>query len=77
MHIEPKNEGQKAMRYRELFVQCSKMTDEQLDADVVIHLHSEDAFFAVDHLELVDCQEEDRMPDGHPVLIVFDCDINE
>ena len=48
------------------------MTEEQLDCDVTIHLHSKDEFYAIDHIELVSAQEEDRLDDGHPVLIVFD-----
>lgn len=60
------------MKYRDLLRKCEQMTDEQLDMDVTVHLSSCDEFFNVDHLELTDDQEEDRLDDGHPVLVIFD-----
>lgn len=58
--------------YRELNVLINKMTDEQLDCNVTVCLE-DDELFQVNHLELNDAdQEDDRLDDGHPVLIVFD-----
>jgi hypothetical protein len=48
------------------------MNEEQLDSNVTIHLDSIDEFLPVHHAELVNDNEEDRLDDGHPVLIVFD-----
>jgi len=48
------------------------MTPKQLESNVTIHLDSIDEFFPVDHAELVNDNEEDRLNDGHPVLIVLD-----
>jgi len=57
--------------YRELNVLINKMTDEQLDCNVTVCLE-DDELFPVNHLEINDAdQEDDRLDDGHPVLIVF------
>lgn len=59
--------------YRQLAKKIATMTEEQLDSHVTVHLDSVDEFFPVDHYELNDAeQEDDRLDDGHPVLVVFD-----
>lgn len=58
--------------YREMGEKINRMTDEQLDSHMTVHLQSKDEFFAVDHYELTDDQEEDRLDDGHPILVVLD-----
>lgn len=63
--------------YRQLQTIISRMNEEQLDCTATIHLHSKDEFYAVDHIELVSEQEEDRLDDGHPVLVVFDEEIRK
>lgn len=60
------------MNWRALKIKISRMTDEQLDMDVTVHLSSFDECFPVDHLELSDENEDDRLDDGSPVLVVFD-----
>lgn len=60
------------MTYQQLKDYCDRMTPEQLAASVTIHLGSKDEFFPVDHAELVSDQEEDRLEDGHPILVVLD-----
>ena len=60
------------MTWLKLKQYIERMTQEQLNQDVTIHLDSKDEFFAVDHAELCDSNEEDRLDDGHPYLVVFD-----
>lgn len=48
------------------------MTADQLVSDVTIHLHSQDEYYSVDHYELTDDNEEDRLDDGDPFLVVLD-----
>lgn len=64
------------MKYRELLDKCIRMTKEQLDMDVTVHVASSDEFFGVDHLELTDDQEEDRLDDGHPILVIIDIELD-
>jgi hypothetical protein len=60
------------MTYRDLWNKIELMTTEQLDLPVTVHLSDIDEFFPVDHLELTDAaQDEDRLEDGHPILVVF------
>jgi hypothetical protein len=47
------------------------MTPDQLDSAVTAHLGLCDEYVPVDHLELVDSNEDDRLGDGHPVLIIL------
>lgn len=63
--------------YKQLQQAIARMNDAQLNCNAVIHLHSKDEFYAVDHIELVSEQEEDRLDDGHPVLVVFDEEIRK
>ena len=58
--------------WRELLEKISKMTDEQLNSTVTVHAQSIDEFIPVDHFELNDSQEDDRLDDGHPFLVIFD-----
>lgn len=60
------------MTYGQLKDYIDRMNPEQLASTVTIHLDSVDEFFPVDHAELVNDQEEDRLDDGHPILVVFD-----
>ena len=60
------------MTYLELADKISRMTKIQAYSDVTIHLSSKDEYYKVEHLELTDDNEEDRLDDGHPVLIVRD-----
>ena len=60
------------MTYRDLLSKILKMTNAQMYSDVTIHLSSKDEYYKVEHLELTDDNEEDRLDDGHPVLIVGD-----
>lgn len=60
------------MTYLELADKISRMTKIQAYSDVTIHLSSKDEYYKVEHLELSDDNEEDRLDDGHPVLIVGD-----
>lgn len=57
------------MKYKELLLKCQQMNNEQLNMDVVVHIHHMDEIFKIDHIELVNDQEEDRLDDGHPLLI--------
>lgn len=59
------------MTYRELSEWIQQMTPVQLDSTVTVHLGEEDEFYPVDHGELTNDQEEDRLDDGHPYLVVF------
>jgi len=61
-----------AMTWGELIEKIDAMTSEQLRSVVTIHLHSRDEYYAVDHFELVNDNEEDRLDDGHPFLVVLD-----
>jgi hypothetical protein len=61
-----------AMTWRELREKIDAMTFEQVISAVTIHLHSRDEYYAVDHFELVNDNEEDRLDDGHPFLVVLD-----
>lgn len=68
------------MKYRDLLDKCKRMTEEQLNMDVTIHVNkltvSDDEFLKVDHLELIDVQEDDRLDDGHPILVIFDIELD-
>jgi hypothetical protein len=66
------NKENTMITYRQLQQYIEKMNEEQLDSNVTIHLDSIDEFLPVHHAELVNDNEEDRLDDGHPVLIVFD-----
>lgn len=57
--------------YRILREKIDQMTSDQLDSAVTAHLGLCDEFVPVDHLELVDSNEDDRLDDGHPVLIIL------
>ncbi len=58
--------------YEQLAEYIERMTPEQRQMSVTIHLNSTDEYYPVDHAELTNDQEEDRLDDGHPVLIVLD-----
>jgi hypothetical protein len=47
------------------------MNSEQLMQHVTIHFGPNDEYYQVDHLELANDQEEDRLDDGHPFLVVY------
>lgn len=64
------------MKYRDLLDKCEQMSEEQLNMDVTVHVASSDEFFKVDHLELTDDQEDDRLNDGHPILVIFDIELD-
>jgi len=55
--------------YRQLQDYISRMTEEQLNANVTVWI--DDEFLSVDHAELVNDNEEDRLDDGHPILVVL------
>lgn len=63
-----------AITWKELGRKIQAMTADQLLSDVTIHLHSQDEYYSVDHYELTDDNEEDRLDDGHPFLVVLDKD---
>ena len=58
--------------YKQLKEFINRMTPKQLESNVTIHIDGIDEFVSVDHAELVNDNEEDRLDDGHPVLIVLD-----
>jgi hypothetical protein len=60
------------MTYLQLADSISRMTKEQAYSDVTIHLSSKDEYYKVEHIEITDDNEEDRLDDGHPVLIIGD-----
>lgn len=64
------------MKYRDLLDKCEQMSEEQLNMDVTVHVASSDEFFKADHLELTDDQEDDRLDDGHPILVIFDIELD-
>jgi len=55
--------------YRQLQDYISQMTEEQLNANVTVWI--DDEFLSVDHAELVNDNEEDRLDNGHPILVVL------
>lgn len=55
--------------YRQLQDYISRMTEEQLNANVTVWI--DDEFLSVDHAELVNDNEEDRLDDGHPILVIL------
>jgi hypothetical protein len=55
--------------YKQLQDYISRMTPEQLDQNVTVWI--DDEFLPVDHAELVDNNEEDRLDDGHPILVIL------
>lgn len=61
-----------AITWNELYAKIMRMNSAQLATDVTIHLQSDDEFYPADHLELVNDNEEDRLDDGHPFLVVLD-----
>lgn len=64
------------MTYEDLYAYIGKMTPEQRQMTVTVHL-PEDEFIAVHHAELTNDQEEDRLDDGHPYLVVLGAEILE
>ena len=59
------------MTYHELAHKIlDTFTYDQLHSDVTVHISSVDEFHKVDHMELVNDNEEDRLPDGFPILCV-------
>ena len=61
------------MTYKQLAEKIlSTFTQEQLSSDITIYLSSQDEFYKIDHLELTNDEEEDRLDDGHPILVVID-----
>ncbi len=68
--------------WKQLEAYIGRMTEHQKNKNVVIHLNSKDEFInvdearnvelAVDHAELVDSNEDDRLEDGYPILVVID-----
>ncbi len=59
------------MTYKQLAEKIlNTFTDEQLNSDVTVHTSSADEFHRVDHMELVNDNEEDRLPDGFPILCI-------
>lgn len=58
------------MTYADLADKISRMTKEQYFSDVTIYLSSKDECYKVDRLEFTDEQEEDRLDNGHPILIL-------
>ena len=60
------------MTYRDLRDKILRMNNAQLDSKVVIHLSSKDEYYKVEHIEITDDNNEDRLEDGHPALIVGD-----
>ncbi len=60
------------MTYLELADKISRMTKEQAYSEVMIHLSSKDEYYKVDHIDITDENEEDRLEDGYPALIVGD-----
>jgi len=57
------------MNYLQLQEYISRMTPEQLNCTVTVWF--DDEFFPVDHAELTNDNEEDRLDDGHPILVVL------
>ena len=61
------------MTYKQLAEKIlSTFTQEQLSSDITIYLSSQDEFYKIDHLELTNDEEEDRLDDAHPILVVID-----
>lgn len=60
------------MNYLDLKQKISNMTEEQLLQNVTIHFGPNDEYYQVDHLELANDQEDDRLDDGHAFLIVLE-----
>lgn len=56
--------------YRQLQDYISRMTEEQLNANVTVWI--DDEFLSVDHVGLVNVNEEDRHKwPSHPILVVL------
>jgi hypothetical protein len=63
----------KKMTYKELAEKIlNTFNDDQLYYDVTIHLGSNDEYYKIDDLALTNDEEEDRLDDGHPILVVLD-----
>ena len=59
------------MKWSELKIKIDAMTDSQLDSDVTVFLDETDEFIRADHFELCNDNEEDRLDDGHPYLVIL------
>ena len=58
------------MKWRDLLRKIEVMTLDQLNSDIVVVPMATDSILFVDHFELSNDQEEDRLADGHPVLVL-------
>lgn len=59
------------MTYEQLKEKIMQMTAEQLACDVTVFNGNDDEYYPIDHLELTNDQEDDRLDDGHPFMVML------
>ena len=64
--------GGSIMIWAQLQAKIAAMTEEQLLSDVTVYINRSDEFIPVEHFELCNDNEEDRLDDGHPYLVLRD-----